>query len=315
MSGGDEQSDRSSERTGSDNRTGRPPNDLPSDQSTVDTEHSSVDEERLSTAGKASDQIGDSERTPLNDNTPRVKSEQTDSRSQNPIYRLYHADEGPLVFLREILLSVIIVLLIGGLLFGISGVWPPMVAIESGSMEPNIKTYDLVLVTEPGRLTPDSADKHGIVTYREGEASEYTSFNNPGSVIVFDEPGGVGPPVIHRPHFSVDRGENWVQTADDRYTNGRDCEDLETCPAPRDGYITKGDNNGAYDQVNGVAPVVDAEWITGIARLRIPYLGWIRLAFTGQTVLGPTVPLSTIAIVGGLWPAIGRRPEAQKPRR
>lgn len=200
-----------------------------------------------------------------------------------------------------------IVLLVGGLLFGISGVWPPMVAIESGSMEPNIQTYDLVLVTEPGRLAPDAADENGIVTLRDGEANGYTSFNNPGSVVVFDEPAEVGPPVIHRPHFSVDRGENWIQTADKAYTNGQTCDELETCPAPRDGYITKGDNNGGYDQVNGVAPVVDAGWITGIARLRIPYLGWIRLAFTGQAILGPTVPLSSIAIIGGVGPAIARR--------
>jgi len=200
-----------------------------------------------------------------------------------------------------------IVFLVGGLLFGISGVWPPMVAIESGSMEPNIQTYDLVLVTEPGRLAPDVADENGIVTLQDGEANGYTSFNNPGSVVVFDEPAGIGPPVIHRPHASVDQGENWIYTADEAYTNGQTCDDLETCPAPRDGYITKGDNNDGYDQVNGVAPVVDAGWITGVARLRIPYLGWVRLAFTGQAVLGPTVPLSSIAIIGGVGPAIARR--------
>ena len=220
-------------------------------------------------------------------------------------YRFYHANDGPLMFIREILFSALIVLLIGGLLFGLSGVWPPMVAIESESMEPNIQIYDLVFVTAPDRFSPSEADEHGIVTLEQGEEEGYESFNKPGSVVVFDEPRNTGPPIIHRPHFHVQEGEDWSDRADPDASGDRSCSEMSACPAPTDGYITKGDNNGRYDQVSGIAPVVEEDWITGVARFRIPYLGWIRLAFTGQAVLTPTLPLFGIAAVGST--VLGRK--------
>ncbi|MCL9816061.1 S26 family signal peptidase [Natronocalculus amylovorans] len=220
-------------------------------------------------------------------------------------YRFYHANDGPLMFIREILLSALIVLLIGGLLFGLSGVWPPMVAIESESMEPNIQIYDLVFVTAPDRFSPSDADEYGVVTLEHGEDVGYESFNKPGSVVVFDEPGTIGPPIIHRPHLYVEEGEDWSDRADPDASGDRSCSEMSACPAPTDGYITKGDNNGRYDQVSGIAPVVEEDWITGVARFRIPYLGWIRLAFTGQAVLTPTIPLFGIAAVGST--VLGRK--------
>lgn len=223
----------------------------------------------------------------------------SDRSDQGLVRRFLSAESGPFMIAREILTAVGIVLLIGGILFGISGVWPPMVAIESGSMEPNIQKYDLVLVTAPDRFAPEHADRSGVVTKETGERTSYESFGKYGSVIVFDDPDSPGPPIIHRPHFAVEEGENWYDRANPDYMNADDCDDLNSCPAPHDGYVTKGDNNGQYDQANGIASVVDDSWVTGIARFRVPYLGWIRLAATGATVLTPTIPLFGIA-VGGL---------------
>jgi len=226
--------------------------------------------------------------------------------------RFWNAEDGPLVFLREFAISVAIVLAIGLLLFGLSGVWPPMVAVESASMEPNINQYDLVFVTEPGRFASSEADDRGIATVERAEPTDYSTFNRAGNVIVYYEPGSVGPPIIHRAHLFVEAGENWYDRANPAYINADSCAALANCPAPYAGYITKGDNedsNQRYDQANGIAPVVEPDWVTGVARLRVPYLGWIRLAVTGVASVGPTIPATAggIAGVGGLSYAVGRR--------
>jgi signal peptidase len=183
-------------------------------------------------------------------------------------------------FLRELLTSVAAVVLVGLLLFAISGVWPPMVAVESGSMEPVMHRGDLVFITEPGRYAPNAAyDGTGVVTVDVGKEVGYTSFGGPGSVVVYDQPGLGGSPIIHRAHFWVAEGENWYDRANPDYVSAANCAQLNNCPAPHAGFVTKGDANARYDQANGISDPVKPEWITGIARLRVPYLGLIRLSF------------------------------------
>nr|WP_224450189.1 S26 family signal peptidase [Haloprofundus salilacus] len=191
------------------------------------------------------------------------------------------------MFLREVLSSAGIVVAVGVLLFAIAGVWPPMVAVESGSMEPHMQKGDLILITEPGRFAPDAGDDSGVVTYAEGEDADYRSLGSYGSVVVYDNPNAAGPPIIHRAMFRVEAGENWYDRANPDYITAENCEELEFCPAPYDAYITKGDNNPTYDQTSTISAPVKEEWITGVARIRVPYLGWIRLAFA------TTAPAST----------------------
>lgn len=208
-------------------------------------------------------------------------------------YRFRHDNDGALMWLREMLSSIAIVLVLGLILFAVSGVWPPMVAVESGSMEPNMGVGDLVLVTEPGRFAPDAATNDiGVVTHEEGMATEYQTFGSYGSVVIFQPPGRIGSPIIHRAMFHVEEGEDWHNRADEQYHNAADCSELEHCPAPHDGFITLGDNNGEYDQANGLAAPVKAEWVTGVARLRVPYLGYIRLIATGQEEIGDLLMMS-----------------------
>ncbi|SIR46588.1 signal peptidase, endoplasmic reticulum-type [Haladaptatus litoreus] len=173
---------------------------------------------------------------------------------------------------------------IGLLLFAISGVWPPMVAVESGSMEPQMERGDLIFVMEEGRLAGDgSHGDTGVVTYRAGQNSGYSEFNQPGDVIIF-EPNGDGQavPIIHRAMFWVDEGENWYDEANPDYVGtATNCEQLTNCPAPHAGFITKGDNNGGYDQASfgaHTAPVKPS-WVVGKAKLKIPWLGHVRLQF------------------------------------
>jgi len=142
---------------------------------------------------------------------------------------------------------------------------------------------DLVFVTEPERFTPDYA-QGGIVTVEVGTERGYRSFGGNGSVIIYDPPDRVGSPIIHRAHFHVEEGENWYDRANPAYMNADDCESLSNCPAPHDGFITKGDANARYDQASNIARSagpVQSEWIRGTARLRIPYSGYIRLRLAG----------------------------------
>ena len=203
-------------------------------------------------------------------------------RDASLLTRFRTARSGPLLFIRETLYSALAVVAVGLLLFAISGVWPPMVAVESGSMEPEMSRGDLIFVTEPQRFTPDYAyGDTGVVTVDIGSEEGYRSFGGNGSVVIYDPPSRAGSPIIHRAHFHVEEGENWYDRANTDYMNANDCSQLSNCPAPHDGFITKGDANARYDQASNIAGPVRPEWIRGTARIRIPYLGYVRLKLAG----------------------------------
>jgi len=203
-------------------------------------------------------------------------------------------DSGPMLYVRDLMTSVVLVLFIGASLFAVSGVWPPMVAIESGSMEPNMERGDLVFVVDNERFTPESAvttDGYstGVVPADVARGGGETNFGAPGDVIIFQPNGNTGrTPVIHRAILWVEAGENWYDRADpDALGNADDCTDLDHCPAPHAGFITKGDNeltNEDYDQVTRLSAPVRPDWIVGTAELRVPYLGHVRLILSAAPV-------------------------------
>ena len=186
--------------------------------------------------------------------------------------------------LRDAAQSVAVVAVVGLLLVSVSGVWPPLVAVESGSMEPHAEKGDLVLVTAPDRWTA-AADGggDGIVTAREAssDATAHRRLGGPGDVVVYTFPGNPGSPIIHRAHLRVEEGENWYAEANASYLppGVDDCGELQFCPAPYDGYVTKGDatTNPYYDQTVGIAPLVKPRWVRARAVASVPDLGWIRL--------------------------------------
>lgn len=182
-------------------------------------------------------------------------------------------------FVKDVLVGVAIVAVIVLVLFAISGVWPPFVAIESGSMQPHINEGDLVFLVQPDRFGPDGGVAGtDLITAQAAVGTGHVSFGEPGHVVVFKPNGGTGTPIIHRVHLWVDAGENWYDRADPAYRGAsRNCRELPNCPAPHDGFVTKGDNNRAYDQVDGQSTVVRPEWIEGRALVRLPYLGRFRI--------------------------------------
>ncbi|WP_162318450.1 S26 family signal peptidase [Haloarcula limicola] len=193
---------------------------------------------------------------------------------------------GALVYVKDVVGSAGAVLLVGLLLFSVSGVWPPLVAIESPSMDPHIQKGDLVFVMEEERFAGPNAT-HGVVTYQRGES--YVRFQRPGDVIVYAPDGDTRTtPIIHRAMFYVEDGENWYDRADPAAIGAADdCAELTHCPAPHAGFITKGDNNARYDQV-GMSPIsepVEASWVVGTAEWRVPLLGEIRLGWNRAAAL------------------------------
>ncbi|MFB6269385.1 MAG: S26 family signal peptidase, partial [Halobacterium sp.] len=195
-------------------------------------------------------------------------------------------ENGAVMFLREAASSALTVAMVGMLLFAVSGVWPPLVAVESGSMKPNMQKGDLVFVMDEDRFSPEYAHADtGIVPKHTATEEGFRKFGGYGDVVVY-EPGGNGrtTPVIHRVHFWVNESENWYSKANPAYVNAGNCEELRNCPAPHAGFITKGDNeltNDYYDQARGISSPVKPSWIRGTAEYRIPYLGWVRLTFAG----------------------------------
>jgi signal peptidase len=224
---------------------------------------------------------------------------------------LWTTEKTSVAYVRDIGGSVFVVLLIGGILFGVSGVWPPMVAIESPSMEPHIQTGDLVFVMEEHRFSGDAAimyngESTGVVPYQVGKQTGYKTFGSYGDVIVYKPDGSdAATPIIHRARFWVNDSENWYDKANESFLGAADnCKELAYCPAPHAGFITKGDNNETndlYDQVAGISEPVKPKWIIGTAEFRIPWLGYIRLGASAMGGVGTRlgISLAGAAVIGG----------------
>ena len=215
---------------------------------------------------------------------------------------------------KDVGIAIGCVVLVFLLTFAYSGNWPPMVVIESGSMEHDnnslyaepgythlgtIDTGDLVIVKE--------AEKKDIVTYLEGKNTGYKKYGDYGDVIVYykngirEKDGQPVTPVIHRAMFWVDVDvENktyHVPEAGRTFYNEIDLEQfgddklvgtIEGQVLQNSGYVTKGDSTGnphpdqmTHFDINGnkVQPV-DPDWVVGMARGELPWFGLIKLRVT-----------------------------------
>lgn len=224
---------------------------------------------------------------------------------------------------KDIIFVVVVVGAISLLSQMILGLWTPMVAVESGSMVPNLNIGDIVVV--------QGASRTDVIPWDEAETTGYTAFNKPGDVILYRPYGkesmnlfdqlkmlvGIAPgkekatPIIHRALRYVKEGEPM-------WDGGP--------AAPFAGYITKGDHNEVIDQEAGQifgtanlsyieanrAEIMDVgndvyldkntglviykngngtfvgegisfltpvkeEWVIGVARAKIPFVGYVRL--------------------------------------
>lgn len=200
---------------------------------------------------------------------------------------LLHPKSEGASFVRDILLILLIVAGIGLVLFGVSGTWPALVAVESGSMEPNLPTYSLVFVVDENRFG-------GWMTQEEAKASGSSKiFNEYGDVIVYQPNGMTGvTPIIHRAIAEITKEESAaIGFSGD---------------AVHAGVITKGDNNvtNPYPDQFGSFPgygisrmePVKEEWIVGKAVFAIPLIGWVPLHLI-ESILIAAVIIVCIEVV------------------
>ncbi|GAB3697397.1 S26 family signal peptidase [Halorubrum pallidum] len=188
--------------------------------------------------------------------------------------------------------AVLVVALVAA---AVVGAWPPLVAVESGSMAPEVERGDLVVVTATDRFPWGDVAGHTA-------PDAPTRLGDAGDVVVFDPLNDGRGPILHRVAFPVAAGDDWTDRADPSLLDG-DCADIAACPAPHDGYITYGDANGEYDQSAGIAPVVREDWIRAKAVLSVPELGWFRLA--ADAAIARVGLLPTAVGFGGVAAATG----------
>lgn len=244
--------------------------------------------------------------------------------------------------LREAVAAAAVVALVFGLLTLWSGVWPPLVVIESGSMmhqegclDPGDRDDDGDRECTPyGRFgTMDPGD---IVAVKKASARQDIEllveageprFGLAGDVIVYYRNNDTSKaPVIHR-------AVAWINVIgegpDRRYTVdwiGRErlhfssagvylpefgLDERYGYPKERafkpikSGFITRGDNpltNPASDQALGISGLVEPGWIVGKARFELPWFGLIKLALA-NSINQEKPPIAWVRIGNAFAPA------------
>ncbi len=171
---------------------------------------------------------------------------------------------------KDVITTLLTVAIIIGVGIALTGTWPFMVAVQSGSMEPHLHIGDVVILVSPSRTK--------IVTWVEGKQKDYKMFGDYGDVIVYYPNGDKRiTPIIHRVIAWVNKGDR-IPILD--HKTGKLI--LSNVVAKSSGYITQGDHNPIPDQLaelpNGMRiQPVKVSWIIGVAKFRIPFVGYFRL--------------------------------------
>lgn len=203
---------------------------------------------KMDNAGKQ-DNAEKLENTEKRNNTEKIITEIVPKAEKKEFLRKYRKD----------ILFVSAICVILGLFYVIFGSFVPMTVVLSESMSPHIEKGDIIFYTDISRIDD-------IRTYQNGK--DYNSFEEYGDVILYKPFGQEDAiPYIHRAMY-------YVNPDDEMWPGGP-----KTVYA---GYITKGDNvntNKKYDQQVSISKdtPIKREWIVGVARFRIPYVGYIRM--------------------------------------
>lgn len=242
--------------------------------------------------------------------------------------------QGIILFARDAAVAVAFVALVLVAMFAYTGLWPPLVVVESNSMmhgEDNtshigtVDTGDLVLVKKV-----DSASD--IETYMDGLVSGHKTYGDYGDVVIYKRGGSdASTPIIHRALIYLEinsdgasyRSESLRNAPTGKWStsNPTDTWDRLTSSltisnvgyngltvtidisglslSNRSGFITKGDHNTGIDQIYAVNGPVDFGWVVGKARGEIPWFGLLKLWSTKS--LGSPAPSNSVR---DLWISI-----------
>jgi signal peptidase len=226
----------------------------------------------------------------------------------------------------EILMAVMIVAGLFLTMFAYSANWPPLVVVESRSMQhADGESYIGIMDTGDLVLVKKAFSRADVVTYFEGRLTNYRSYGDFGDVIIYMKGGSdKQTPIIHRAIIYLEAnpdGASFSSWELGQLTEGVDFDfsvptdtwmritgnvqihhfgfrseellipisdiirEAEAAGKPiHSGYITKGDFNRQVDQLLGISPnkePIKFDWILGVARGELPWLGIIKLTLTG----------------------------------
>ncbi len=230
-------------------------------------------------------------------------------------------------FLRDAAVAATFVALVLLAMFAYTGLWPPLVVIESDSMmhgDDNhsnigtIDTGDLVLVKKVDSVSD-------VETYMDSQISGHKTYGDYGDVVIYKRGGSdASTPIIHRALIYLEinsdgtsyRSESLRLAATDKWSTSDPTDtwdrltssltisnvgfkhlsvtiDVQALASShRSGFITKGDHNLGTDQMYASYGPVDFEWVVGKARGEIPWFGLLKLWTTGS--LGSPSPDNSV---------------------
>lgn len=235
-----------------------------------------------------------------------------------------------LLFLRDAGIALVFVASVLLAMYAYTGLWPPLVVVESESMMHSEENVSYIGVIDTGDLvlvkSVDSPSE--IVTYAEGFVSGHSTYGDYGDVIIYLANGNeLGTPIIHRAVIyleanddgnsfrcealrDVDAGKWDTTDPDDTwdhltstiriYDYGFQSETVSIDTSRlvvADGYITRGDHNDNINQsMSSRSTPVKISWVVGKARGEIPWFGLLKLWST-DTLKSDAPPNS----VRNLW--------------
>jgi len=100
--------------------------------------------------------------------------------------------------IKAFIIAPLLFLIVLAAVFAYSGVWPPLVVIESESMQHSDTTsYIGVIDTGDIVVVKGISSMDEVVTYVDGVANGHSTYSEPGDVVIYHR-SGMAKPIIHR---------------------------------------------------------------------------------------------------------------------
>jgi len=229
-------------------------------------------------------------------------AEESSLNVKEKFVHFWRSEKGKMSLIRDVVIALLMVLILLSALWAYTGQWwgAPMVAIESGSMmhpdEPfgrygTIDAGDMVLLVKVNKksdIVSRGSEIHGTLAREDTDNFFYGDY---GDVIVYHPYGKDNrDQIIHRAMCWVECNEDGTYTVVDYKILNKESITIEELglydyKPSHSGFITKGDNNDICDQRSSdlCLEPIKVEWISGKARMELPWIGTINLFFNDLT--------------------------------
>ena len=220
-------------------------------------------------------------------------------------------------FLRDAGIALAFVVSILVAMYAYTGLWPPLVVVESESMMHSEENVSYIGVIDTGDmvLVKDIDEADDVETYVEGFVTGHRTYGDYGDVVIYNKMGDLTEtPIIHRAVLYLEanaggdsyRCEALRDLPDDKWSSSDSWDQLKSAisiyhygyrdttvtidvayilgefnrgsDTPQSGFIMRGDHNTWIDQrYRDSFKPVDADWVVGKARGEIPWFGLLKL--------------------------------------